>query len=211
MGTLLVFLIIFLPMGWLIWHMIRFTRDTIGTNSPMKVQRIYRTTIQSFFVRSDYLFVLMGLIMFIVTMHAVFFARFSTPYPEIGRAVVFLLSLSSLALPAMIVSVDLNHWPYSRGVVITSYPEAHQLEIELPDAVLVLKEGDISRIEILHNNGKLQLGFAVFYLTSGDHFILPFKTEGMWVIQEYFKGLTVEYFDRLVPLIRVRSKRAAVA
>jgi len=197
-------------MGWLIWRMIRFTRDTIGTNSPMKVQRIYRTTAQSFFFRSEYLFVLMGLIMFGVTMHAVFFARFSTPYPEIGRAVVFLLSLASLAVPGMIVSVDLNHWPYSRGVVITSLPDVHQLEIELSDAVVVLKEGDISRIEIFHNNRKLQLGFAIFYLTSGSHFILPFKTEGMWVIQEYFKGLPVEYFDRLVPLIRIRPRESVI-
>lgn len=196
-------------MGWLIWRMVRYTRDTIGSNSPMKVQRIYRTTMQSFFVRSEYLFVLMGLIMFCATMHAVFFARFSTPYPEIGRAVVFLLSLASLAVPAMIVSVDLNHWPYSRGVVITSFPEVHQLEIELSDAVLVLKEGDISRIQVFHNNGKLQLGFAVFYLTRGDHFILPFKTEGMWVIPEYFKGLPVEYFDRLVPLIRIHTMESA--
>lgn len=210
METLIIFLIIFLPMGWLIWRMVRHTRDTIGSNSPMKVQRIYRTTIQSFFVRSDYLFVLMGLIMFGVTMHAVFFARFSTPYPEIGRVVVFLLSLSSLAVPAMIVSVDLNHWPYSRGVVITSFPEVHQLEIELSDAVLFLKDGDISRIQVFHNNGKLQLGFAVFYLTSRDHFILPFKTEGMWVIQEYFKGLPVEYFDRLVPLIRIHPMESVI-
>lgn len=210
METLVIFLIIFLPMGWLIWRMIRFTRDTIGTNSPMKVQRIYRTTMRSFFVRSDYLFVLMGLIMFGVFMHAVFFARFSTPYPEIGRAVIFLLSLASLAVPAMIVSVDLNHWPYSRGVVITSFPEVHQLEIELSDAVLVLKNGDISRIQVFHNNGKLQLGFAVFYLTGGDHFILPFKTEGMWVVQEYFKGLPVEYFDRLVPLIRIHPMESVI-
>lgn len=208
MDTLLVFLIVFVPMGWLLWRMLRHTRDTIGSNSPMKVQRIYRTRFLSFFARSDYLFVLMGVTMFAVGMSAVFFARFSEPYPDLGRAIMFLISWVSLGVPAIILVVDLNHWPYAKNVVITTFPHQHQLEIKLADAVLRLKQGDIAKIQTFHNNGKLQLGFAVFYLTSGEQFILSFKTEGFWVIQEYFNSVPVEYCDRFIPVVAKGQKNS---
>lgn len=211
MGTFVVFLIVFLPMGWLLWRMLRYTRDTIGTNSPLKVQRVYRTTFRSFFVRADYIFVIIGLLMFWVLMQAVLVSRFSPPYPELGRAMLAALALIMLGVPVVILAVDFNHWPYANGVTITTFPEEHQLELELPDAVLTLQEGDITHIDVYHNNGKVQLGFAVYHLASGAHFILPFNTEGRWVIEEYFKGIPVTWTNRFLFRIPARpeTERAA--
>lgn len=211
MGTLVVFLIVFLPMGWLLWRMLRYTRDTIGTNSPLKVQRIYRTTFRSFFVRLDYIYVVFCLLMFWVFMQAVLVSRFSPPYPELGRVMLALFALMMLGVPAWVLAVDFNHWPYANGVTITTFPEVDEMEVELPDAVLRLKQGDIERIEVYQNNGKLQLGFAVYFLASGTHFILPFKTEGRWVIEEYFKGIPVSYSDRFIPRIPARLAAAEAA
>jgi hypothetical protein len=209
MGTLLVFLVVFLPMGWLLWRMLRFTRDTIGTNSPLKVQRIYQTTFRSFFVKIDYLFVGMLLVMTAVMVNAALFATFSGPDPVIGRTIFFVISFVFLCLAAVILIVDLNHWPYARGVVITTFPEEHELDIQLPDTTLRIKEGDIIRITLYHNNARLQLGFTQFHLNNGNSFLLSFKTEGLWVIQEYFKGIPVEEHVQHVPLIRTSFKREA--
>jgi uncharacterized membrane protein YesL len=208
MGTLLVFLIVFLLMGWLIWRMLRFTRDTVGTNSPLKVQRIYQTTFRSFFVRIDSLFVAIFLVVGVVMINAVLFATFSGTGPVIARTMLLIVSLVILGLAAVILAVDFNHWPYARGVVITTFPEEHELEIQLPDVTLRLREGDIRKISLYHNNGKLQLGFAQFQLNNGDTFLLPFNTEGLGVIQEYFKGIPVEEHLRHVPLIRTSFKES---
>jgi uncharacterized membrane protein YesL len=202
MGTLLVFLVVFFPMGWLLWRMLRFTRDTIGTNSPLKVQRIYQTTFRSFFVRMDYLFVAICLVMGVVMINAALFASFSGPDPVIGRALLFIISFLFLCLAAIILIIDLNHWPYARGVVITTFPDEHELDIQLPDATLRIREGDIRKISIYRNSAKLQLGFTQFHLNNGDSFLLSFRTEGLEVIQEYFKGIPVEEFVQYVPLIR---------
>jgi uncharacterized membrane protein YesL len=206
MGTLLVFLIVFLPMGLLIWRMLRFTRDTVGTNSPLTVQRIYQTTFRSFFVRIDSLLVAVCLVMGLVMINAALFATFSGTGSVIARTMLLIVSLVILGLAAVILAVDFNHWPYARGVVITTFPEEHELEIQLPDATLRLSEGDIRKISLYRNNGKLQLGFAQFQLNDGDTFLLPFNTEGLGVIQEYFKGIPVEEHVRQIPLIRTGFK-----
>ncbi|TLV00361.1 hypothetical protein [Dyadobacter luticola] len=202
MGTLLVFLVVFLPMGWLLWRMLRYTRDTIGTNSPLKVQRIYYTTFQSIFLRIDCLFALMCAFIGIIIINAALFSTFSGPDPLIGRTILFVISFVFLCIAAVILVVDLNHWPYARGVVITTFPDEHELDIQLPGRTLRIKEGDIHKISIYHNNGKLLLGFTQFHLKNGDSFLLSFRTEGLGVIQEYFKGIPVEEFVRHVPLIR---------
>lgn len=182
MGTFLVFLVVFLPMGWLLWRMLRFTRDTIGTNSPLKVQRIYQTTLRSFFVRFEYLFVVICAFMGIVLLNAALFSTFSGPDPVIGQTILFVMSFILLCLPAIILIIDLNHWRYARSVIITTLPDEHQLDLQLPNISIRIKEGDIQKINMYHNNAKLRLGFAQFHLNNGGSFPLSFKTEGFEVI-----------------------------
>ncbi|HEV7381476.1 MAG TPA: hypothetical protein VGN64_16880 [Dyadobacter sp.] len=201
MGTLLVFLVVFLPIGWFLWRMLRYTRDTIGTNSPLKVQRIYHTTFQSIFIRIDYILVVICAFMGGVFIYAALFSTFSGLDPITGRTILFVMSSIVLSLAAVILVVDLNHWPYTRGVVITTFPDEHELDVQLPDATFRIKKGDIRKISIYHNNARLQLGFAQYHLQNGDSFLLSFRTEGLEVIQEYFKGIPVEEFVYHIPLI----------
>jgi hypothetical protein len=202
MGTFLVFLVVFLSMGWLLWRMLRFTRDTIGTNSPLKVQRIYHTTFRSFFVGMDYLFVVICAFMGVVIINAALFASSSGPDAVTVRVFLLILAFVILGMVAITLVIDLNHWPYARGVVITTFPDEHELDVQLPDATLRIRDGDIRKIRIYHNNAKLRLGFTQFYLNNGDSFLLSFRTEGWEVIQEYFKGIPVEEFVQYVPLMR---------
>lgn len=202
METLIVFSIIFVPMGWVIWRMIRFTRDTVGTNSPLKVKRIYKTTFWSYFANADSFFTLHAFILGGILMNAVLFARFSMPNPGLGRMVMCLLALIMLGLGLAVLTVNLNHWHHVRGAIITTFPEEHELHIDVGDTSFRLKDGDLIKITIRHNDGKLQLGFAKFYLANGNSFILSNKNSGMWVVREFFKRVPVEYEECHLPLIK---------
>ena len=50
MGTLVLFLFIFGLFGWGIWRLLRLTRDTVGENSPLKVQRVYQVSKWGYFL-----------------------------------------------------------------------------------------------------------------------------------------------------------------
>jgi hypothetical protein len=80
------------------------------------------------------------------------------------------------------VAVLLNHWHYVRDAVILTFPDEHKIEVTFADKSFRLKNGDIEKIQIFHNTGKLQLGFVKYNLISGEHFILSFRSSGMWVI-----------------------------
>ncbi|WP_141110453.1 hypothetical protein [Dyadobacter psychrophilus] len=142
----------------------------------------------------------------VVVIKAALFSTFSGPDPVIARTILLVMSFVFLCLAAVILVIDLNHWPYARGVVITTFPDEHELDIKLPDATLRIREGDIRKVSIYHNNAKLQQGFVQFHLNNGGSFLLSFRTEGLEVIQEYFKGIPVEDFVRHVPLIRRTSQ-----
>lgn len=191
--------------------MLRFTRDTIGTNSPLKVQRVYRTTARSIFLGMDYLFVLMALSMGGLIIYALLFSTFSMSNPGLAKVTFSILALVVLCLGIMVPIVDSNHWKYAYHVEITTFPEEHELEISLHDRVLRIGNGDLSKIRSFSNNAKLQLGFAEYYLTNGEMFILSFRTEGISVIEEYFKGIPIEHFVRHIPLIGKQGTRDAYA
>ncbi|WP_439557032.1 hypothetical protein [Dyadobacter sp.] len=201
METLIVFSMTFIPMGLAIWRMIRLTRDTIGTNSPLKVVRIYKTTAWSYFASFDSLFILYGFFGSGLVISAVLFARFSTPNPELGCIIMSLIAFVLLGLGSAVLAVNLNHWHHVRGAVITTFPEKHELKIEVGGTMFHLKDGDLIKISFQRNEGKLQLGFARYYLASGDSFVLSNKNSGMWVVQEYFKRVPIEYKERYLPFI----------
>lgn len=202
METLFIFALIFVPVGWLMWRMLRFTRDTIGTHSPLKVQRIYHTSLRSFFPILDYLFVVTMLIFGAAVLYAVIFARFSMSNPWLARISMLLVIPLPFGLAILVTIVDISHFIYVGRVTISTFPDWHELEITFNGQIRRLRDGDLERIEIIHNNAKLQLGFARYYLRDGDWFILSLRTKGIWVIQEYFKTVPVEYSISTYPLIK---------
>jgi hypothetical protein len=209
MDTLLTFLIIFIPAGLCFWQLMRFTRDTVGTRSPLKISRVYKTTALSFFFRLDstiplYCFFVSGLL---------FKVCFLKPAP----VSVFLenAALKSLTLTVMIalflligilsLAIDLNHWQYAKNVVITTMPEQHTIELKMGDTELILNEGDIQAIHHYHNDAKLRKAYGEYQLTNGDFFFLPDTVEGVWVIKEYFKNIPEDSTVKTLPFIKQHS------
>lgn len=204
METLIIFLGVFVPVGWGIWRLVRHTRDTIGTNSPVKVRRIYRIGGWAYFLTFDNAFLCLMLIagsFFLVAAATIPMAS-DIGYPLIGRLLLFSLGSILIGIALYLLLIDVNHWKYADGVIIETFPEEHELEITFSDTKLRLEEGDIARVLITSNNGaKMPITYRTYYLTNGDYFILPDKMPGAWVIQEYFKKIPAEFKHKRFPFI----------
>jgi hypothetical protein len=205
METLTTFLIVFVPFGLFMWKVLRYTRDTIGSNSPMKVSRFYETTAWWYFVRLDNLFVFYALLLGILLYKVSLFGYFSytVDYQALIRFGMLMASVFFFVVGFLIFTLELNYWYYAKDITIETFPESHELEIAFKDVVLRLKDGDIEKLVIHHNNNyRMPLGYAKCYLTNGDHFIIPNYTRGEWVIREYFKKIPVEYVVQRFPFVR---------
>lgn len=205
METLIVFLIVFVPFGWYMWVTLRFTRDTIGTNSPMKVPRFYKTTVWSYFVRSENLFVFYAIVggAFLIRISLFSYISYTVDYQGLLRLLIFGFAVFLFICGLLILAVDLNHWNYAKDVTVETFPDKHELEIAFQDVVLRLRDGDIEKIVVYHNNGaKLVIEYAKCFLTNGDHFVVPGKLSGQWVVIAYFKNVPIEYIIQRFPFIR---------
>lgn len=198
MGTL--FLFIFGLFGWGIWRLLRLTRDTVGENSPLKVQRVYQVSKRRYFLGfygiMGFISLLLGIAFLFVIIrvpltsnitHLIFF-----------HFLLFLIFAGSTGLGVLAFALLLNHWTYARGVSITTNPADHSLEIRLRDRVLTLREGDIERIEMVVHKARMGSSYQIYYLANGDRFLLPDRVPGWNVIGEYFPkipfSVTYSYF-----------------
>ena len=189
MSTLLLFLFIFGLFGWGIWRLLRYTRDTVGDNSPLKVQRVYKVSKRRYFMG------FYGIVIFVSVVQAIalLFVFVRVPlttelptHPLFLYLLLFLVLAIVIGMGVLALALLLNHWPYARGVSITTNPTDHSLEIKLPDRVLTLREGDIERIEAVVNKARMGSSYRIYYLADSDRFLLPDRVPGLNVIYEYF-------------------------
>jgi len=188
MDTFLLFVVIFGLFAWGLWWLLKFTRDTVGENAPLKVSRVYQVSKLGYFTGFDgimaSLMVLMGLILFVLL------ARMPLPthksYSIFFQLAIFLAPVSLLGLGTLSFALQLNHWPYVRDVVIKTNPDGNSLEITFGDRSLSVREGDMERIHAVHGKARISYGYWTYYLSDGDHFIMSSRMPGEEVILEYF-------------------------
>jgi len=204
MDTFLIFLFVFGLFGWCIHKLLIFTSDTVGSNSPLKVIRVYQISAWSYFTKFDNLFIYYLLpvagFMFYLGLNAVFHPDVN--YPLAARIGIFGVSLLMLAIPIQYLILDINHWAYTENVTIRSNPGQHEIDIRFDDQTITLRNGDIERIEMFSNNSKIRISYHTYHLQNGDHFILSDRMPGAWIIREYFKKVPVEYYTKRFPYIK---------
>ena len=106
-------------------------------------------------------------------------------HPVFLYFLLFLIVAGITGLGVLAFALLLNHWPYARGVSITTHPTDHSLEIRLRDRVLTLREGSIERIEAVVHKARMGSSYRIYYLTNSDRFLLPDRVR--WdIIDEYF-------------------------
>ena len=185
MGTL--FLFIFGLFGWGIWRLLRLTRNTVGENSPLKVRRLYQVSKRRYFLGfygiMGFISIVQGIAFFLVVIRVP--PSTDLVHPVFFHFLLFLIFAGSTGLGVLAFALLLNHWPYARGVSITTNPVDHSLEIRLRDRVLTLREGDIERIEAVVHKARMGSSYQIYYLSNGDRFLLPDRVR--WdIIHEYF-------------------------
>lgn len=188
METVLIFGLIFGLFAWGMFKLLRFTRDTVGDNSPLKVQRVYQTSARRYFLGFDgimaFLSGLMGVILLIQLLSFTFSAD-SSQLPVMYFA-LFLGPASLMGLSAFTFALLLNHWPYVRDVVIVTSPVDHSVSITFRDRELTLRENDIESVETVLSTSRMNYYYSTYYLSNGDRFVLSSRLPGQEVIQEYF-------------------------
>lgn len=187
MGTLLLFLFVFGLFGWGIWRLLRLTRDTVGENSPLKVRRVYQVSKRRYFLGFYGIMGFISLVLGIAFLFVIIKVPPSTDlvHPIFFHLLLFLIFAGNIGLGVLAFALLLNHWPYARGVSITTNPADHSLELRLRDQVLTLREGDIERIELMAHKARMGLSYRIYYLADGDRFLLPDSVR--WdIIDEYF-------------------------
>lgn len=187
MGTLFLFIFIFGLFGWGIWRLLRLTRDTVGENSPLKVQRVYQVSKRRYFMGFFGIMGFLSLVLGIVFLIRIVKVPPSTDlfHPIFLYLLLFLILAGVTGIGVLAFALLLNHWPYAQGVSITTNPTDHSLEIRLRDQVLTLREGDIKRIEAVVHKARMGSSYRIYYLVSGDRFLLPDRIR--WdIIDEYF-------------------------
>ncbi|ACT94813.1 hypothetical protein [Dyadobacter fermentans] len=203
METIVIFLLIFAPFAWGVRRLLRHTRDTIGANSPLKVKRIYQIKPWAYFSTFDNFLMCMFGGMGLLFLKVAFFVRFVLESGDIiGKFIVLAFGMMFFSFPLIIILVDINHWKYVDGVSIETFPKEHELEMTFGETKLRLRHGDIVKVLVTGRQGKMPITYKTYYLANGDHFILPDKMPGAWVIEEYFKKIPSEFKHKVFPFIR---------
>lgn len=189
MDTLLIFIIFFGLFAWGIWRLLKFTRDTVGDNSPLKVSRVYQVSKRMYFLGFDGILGFVSIMLGILFLFVILRRPFATDliiHPIFMYLLLFLIVAGIMGLGILAFALLLNHWPYARGFSITTDPADHSLEIKLRGRVLTLREGDIKRVEWVSHKARMGFSYQIFYLANGDRFLVPDKVPGWNVIHEYF-------------------------
>ena len=132
---------------------------------------------------------LLGVI-FIVQLSTTSFTT-DVSHPRLAFLLIVLMPAMCFGGSALMMALIMNHWPYTRGVRITSYPAEHALEITLRNSKYMVREGDIERIEGVHRKARVGYSYWIYYLANGDNFILSERVPGQEVIWEYFPRIPV--------------------
>jgi len=202
--SLLVFALIFGIFGLVIWGLLRFTDNTVGKNSPLKVPRSYEVTKFQYFTKIDnltiYYFAILGLYCFAkipdTLSPSVYLYDWRNP------AALIVVCVITIGLSIFYFYLDLNYWKYTKNIRITYLPDERIIEIKFPEKIYVLKDGDIKNIDVISSGGKIRFGYSMYSLSNGDSFILTDRIPGTWAIQEFFKKIPVRFTEKGFPVIK---------
>ena len=194
MDTFVIFSCVFGLFALCMWGLLLYTKNTVGSNSPLKVVRVYQIQDWQYFTKLDTL----------LSCYAIYVSFFglkvtatteispSENYPWLIYLILVLLPIILLGMGIFSLTLTWNHWKYTKGVVLTTNPELHELNLNFAGHQLILRDGDLEKIVVVSNASKLRFCYYTYYLTNGGHFSLSEKMPGIWVIQEYFKKVPVE-------------------
>ncbi len=204
MDTFLIFFFIFGTAGFCIWRLLLFSKDRYGENSPLKISRTYETDALEYFTGFDHLIAYPFGILVIVFMFLFIKPTItqSTHYTWYVYLIIFLTGAICLYAFTYLMIFHFHYWDFTKNITFTTNPSDHAIHLNVQGKEIVLKNGDIEKIVYTSNNTKMHFAYSRYYLINGETFVLTDQTPGLWVIQEYFKRIPVEFCYELFPFIK---------
>jgi hypothetical protein len=207
-GTLLLFLLVFIPFGWFVWRMLRFTRDTVGDNSPLKVPRTYTVSCWQYFT-SLHMFLSYILYVSCLTVVALpLVAKIPWDAAPLPLWVLFpLVGLVGLLLIGFFLHnllLDLNYWQHTRNKTLHFYPDRRTVTLETPERTYELRREDVLGLES-YSNHRHSRNVYMYYrlkLANGEELIFTDRSAGFGFILEYFGQLPHQAHYQRFPIIK---------
>ncbi len=165
--------IVFLPAGWFLFRMLRFTNETVGPNSPLHRERTYQFSAAQYFGEFTKILILIVLIMSFVLSYIMSEVAFQQE-PLVAAFVLFFLGCAGLL--CYYFYFDWQFWTITRHVELTLNPLQPSITIKSPTQDKVLTPTTVTRIEhhlIKVDNSKNPFsgyGYFLFY-TEDKHVI----------------------------------------
>jgi len=202
--SLLLIGIFIVTFALIIWQLIRYSDNTVGKYSPLKISRTYQIHYFRYFTKLDNLF------LYWVGISGLYFLSkvpdtFSSSvylYDWRNPASLICFSLLLISLSASYLYLDINYWQHTKNIRVSYLPEEKIVMICFPDKTYTLGQGDIIGIELITNGAKMQLGYYVYFLANGESFILTDRMPGVWAIQEYFRKIPFKMSIKRFPVIK---------
>ena len=203
MDTFLIFFFIFGIAGFCIWRLLQFSQDRYGESSPLKVVRTYHTNILDYFTRFDHLIsypfgVMVMMFMFLFIKPTI---TQSVHYTWTVYLVILFGGLICLYIFAYLMIFHFHYWDFTKSVTLTTSPSDRTIHLNIQGINFALKGEDIEKIVYTSNNAKMHFAYYKYFLKNGDTFVLTDRIAGLWVMQEYFRKIPMEYCYKLFPFI----------
>ena len=165
----------------------------------------FNNTWQQYFISLDIFFACFLTIMGCFFVKATFAIRSnSSSVPDwVSYFLLFSFALMLLSLAMYILALVINHWKYTRDVIITFDPQNKTIFITTSCDRYELHEDNIELVDHFSNQS-LKMPFLFYRLKIGDIpvLILTGGTRGVFGIFEFFKKITIQYHRQLFPVIR---------
>ncbi|WP_460910142.1 hypothetical protein [Spirosoma areae] len=164
--------LVFLPFGWFMLRMLRFTNETVGEDSPVYRERTYQFSASQYFGQFTKLllaFLIIGMPILVYVMIKVAIQQDQF----IGLLFAFFFSVFVLFL-TFFFYVDWLYWIITRNISITFNPFQSSLTIHSLKGSICLTTDNLSRIEehlTKSSNSKYvfdRYGYILFYTTDGQ-------------------------------------------
>ena len=210
MNVFLTFAFVFLPVGWFIYKMLRYTAKTVGDESPLATVVSYEIEDWEHFTRFDIFFLIFFALINIVMLYimAFFAAPAATAYWHWLITLGCLgVSLFSLWYVVQLFRLEWQYWFITRNKTITLDPTDKSLEIATSNETVCFTAAEVDVVE-KHgpglNSSKLVAGYRyfIFKLKDGRRIYLNHNKSYLdFAIDDYFKTVPIQYVPHKIPWI----------
>ncbi|WP_020607182.1 hypothetical protein [Spirosoma spitsbergense] len=194
------------PFVWFIVRMLRFTKETVGEESPLMVERTYEVTVKEYF--GTFSRIMNGLLTVMMLGLTILMIRVGIQQEPV--VVVFApFFLVSAGMFGFCIYLDWQYWHITRGVRVTFCPENPGISIDAPTWHRILTPDTLVRVEqYVANGSRLFAGYSYFLFYEADgqvtllNAILFSNFSHYEFLEKYFPAVPITLVRQEIPWVK---------